>query len=398
MKKNRGRSLFHWRGIDADDLMCSGWAISCDHEDLGRHLADSGITLTRARKRPCPSFRTVDAYRFLEQITTLLKAGMPILDALELAKQDRSSRRLQAILSSITEHLKSGSPLSDSTAPFIKSKDRVILQAMILGEKSGRFDEVLERLLKQRKKTVQMQSKLLRAAIYPLVLTFISAAVVVLMMVWAVPQFKSIYADFGAGLPAYTLRLIAISEFLAAEGLALMGWTTAIVFGVVIPGRTSKMCRRTLAKAQLHLPLIGPLLRIRFYRQFAADINLIYRSGMPLGEALNWLPQTNSHPCYRTALKQVCENVSYGLSLNESLANSGFFPPFVIHAVRIGENSGSLDQAFERIENFYDAKLASAADKIVKLFEPLLVTVLSLIVGSLLIAMYLPMFNLGFVL
>lgn len=378
--------------------MRSGWSMNRSREDLVCQLATGGITLVDARTRLCPRFKTADAYRFLEQIATLLKAGMPILDALKLAKQDKTSRQTEAIFSGIIENLEAGSPLSDSTAPFIKSKDRVILQAMRLGEKSGKFDEVLERLLVQREKTVRVQSRLLQAATYPLVLAVISTAVVVIMMVWAVPQFKSIYADFGASLPTYTLKVIEISDFLAARGLVLTVWLALAACGLAILGQTSTLCRRILAQAQLHLPLVGHLLRIHFYRQFAADINLIYRSGMPLGEALSWLPETNSHPCYRAALKQVCESVSHGLKLNEALTGSGFFPPFVIHAVRVGESGGSLDEAFERIEHFYDEKLTNTTEKVVKLFEPLLVTILSLVIGSLLIAMYMPMFNLGFTL
>ncbi len=369
-----------------------------DRKDLRRQLALDKITLIKARRHSVPLFTRADAYRFLEQISSLLNVGVPILDALELVRQDKTSRRSEAIFSGIIENLKSGLPLSGSSAPFIKKSDSIILQAMILGEKSGKFDEVLDRLLLQQRKSARIRSQLAQATVYPLVLTATSTLVVVLMMVWAVPQFKSIYADFGAELPAYTRSVITISEFLIADGAVLGLWLLAIVTGVVIIQRISPMCRRILAQAQLRLPLIGRFLCIRFYRQFAADINLVYRAGMPLGEALSWLSSTNDHPRYNAAIKHVCESLNHGMSLNEALKNADFFPPFFIQAIRVGENSGSLDRAFERIEQFYDDALTNTTEKLIKLFEPLLVIVLASIIGLLLVAMYLPIFNLGFVL
>ena len=379
-------------------MVVTGWSVAHDSKNLTRQLAFDGITLIKARKHSAPFFKRVDIYRFLEQISSLLSAGMPILDTLELMRQDKVSRRLEAIFSGIIESLKSGLPLSSSSAPFIKKSDGIILQAMILGEKSGKFDEVLNRLLSQQRKSARIRSQLAQAAVYPLALIITSTAVVVLMMIWAVPQFKSIYADFGAELPAYTLRVIAISEFLISDGAALGFWFLVIATGVITIQQTSPTCGRLLAHAQLRLPLIGHFLRLRFYRQFAADVNLVYRAGMPLGEALNWLPATSNHPRYRAVIKHVCENLSCGMSLNESLKSTDFFPPFVIQAIRVGENSGSLDRAFERIEQFYDNALTNTTEKLIKLFEPLLVITLASIIGLLLIAMYLPMFNLGFVL
>ena len=369
-----------------------------DRRNLARQLALDGITLIKARKHSIPLFGRADIYRFLEQISSLLNAGVPILDALELVRQDKISRRLEAIFSGIIENLKSGLPLSDSSAPFIRKSDAIVLQAMILGEKSGKLDEVLDRLLSQQRKSARIRSQLAQAVVYPLILTVTSTVVVVLMMVWAVPQFKSIYADFGTELPAYTLSVISISEFLVSDGVALSLWLLAITAGLAVVHQTSPACRRLLAHAQLRLPLIGRFLRIRFYRQFAADVNLVYRAGMPLGEALSWLPSTSDHPGYRAVIRHVCENLSDGMSLNESLKSTDFFPPFVIQAIRVGENSGSLDRAFERIERFYDDALTNTAEKLIKLFEPLLIITLASIIGFLLVAMYLPMFNLGFVL
>ena len=393
------KHLFGWRGLAADGLPCSGWATARNLEDLSQRLADDGVTLLKARpRRLAVRFNTQAAYRFLEQISSLLSAGVPILEALNLIKQDKSSRRLDAIISGVLENVESGLPLSESLASFIKRGDRIILQALMLGERSGKFDEVLVRLLEQRKKSVRARSQLTRAAVYPAVLVFISTAVVVLMMVWAVPEFSAIYADFGAALPAYTLAIVSLSEFIVANGLSATAWFTATMGALFAVQRASPPLRRVLAQAQLHLPIAGRLLRIRFYRRFATDMNLIYRAGMPLGEALSWLPSTSEHPRYRDALEHVCENVSRGLSLNEALAATRFFPSFIVQTIRVGENSGSLEQAFARIERFYDDALENTADKLVKLFEPLLIAVLSLIVGALVVAMYLPMFNLGFVL
>lgn len=399
MSTRARRRLFDWRGLAADGLPRSGRTTAHDLEELSQRLADDGVTLLKARPRRAPMrFTAPTAYRFLEQLSSLLTAGVPILEALNLIRQDETSRRLDAIFCGVLENVESGLPLSESLAPFIKRGDRIILQALALGERSGKFDEVLTRLLVQRKKAVRARSQLTRAAVYPAVLTFISTAVVILMMVWAVPEFSAIYADFGAALPAYTLAVVSLSDFIIANGLSATAWFAAAAGVLFAAQRASPPLRRTLAQVQLHLPVAGRLLRIRFYRRFATDVNLVYRAGMPLGEALSWLLSTSEHPRYRDALERVCESVSRGSSLNEALAAARFFPPFIIQTVRVGENSGSLEQAFERIEGFYDDALENATDKLVKLFEPLLIALLSLIIGALVVAMYLPMFNLGFVL
>ncbi len=399
MSARSHRLLFRWRGVTADDLPHAGWSMAHDPEELSQRLAADGITLLRAqRPRFAIRFETAAAYRFLEQLASLLDAGMPILDALELIRGSKTSRRLEAVFCGIFEGVKSGLSLSDSIAPFLKRGDWIILQALALGERSGKFDEVLARLLAQRKKTVRARTQLARAAMYPAVLVSVSAAVILLMMIWIVPEFNEIYADFGAALPAYTLAVVAFSEFITANGLSAAAWLAAAGGALFALHRASPLLRYALAGAQLHLPLAGRLLRIRLYRQFATDMNLIYRAGMPLGEALNWLPSTTTHPRYRVALERVCESVSRGLSLSEALADSRFFSRFIVQTVRVGESSGSLEQAFERIERFHDEALENTADKLVKLFEPLLIAVLSLIIGALVVAMYLPMFNLGFVL
>ncbi len=398
MRPDSHRPLFRWRGIAGDGLPRAGWSTARDPEELSQRLADDGVTLLGARQQRRARLATAAAYHLLEQLASLLNAGVPILDALELIGQDKTSRGFEAVVRGVLENVKSGLVLSESLAPFLARRDRIIVQTLTLGERSGKFDEVLARLLAQRKKAVHAHVQLTRAAVYPAVLVSVSTAVILLMMIWVVPEFNRIYADFGAALPAYTLAVVAFSELVVAHGPALAAWLAAATGALFALRRTSIALRRFLSRAQLHLPLAGHLLRIRFYRRFAADMNLIYRAGMPLSEALNWLPSTSTHLHYCDALEQVCASVSRGRSLNEALAATRFFSPFIVQTVRIGENSGALEQAFERIERFYDEAIENTADKLVKLFEPLLIAVLSLIIGALVIAMYLPMFNLGFVL
>ena len=398
MQADTHRPLFHWRGIAKDGLPRAGWSTARDPDELSRSLGDDGVTMLAARRCRRARLSTVSAYRFLEQLSSLLGAGVPILDALELIRQDKAVRGFEAIVCGVIESVKSGLALSESLAPFLEHGDRIITQALMLGERSGKFDEVLIRLLAQRKKTVRTRAQLARAAIYPATLMVVSAAVILLMMIWVIPEFNDIYADFGAALPAYTLAVIAFSELVIERGPVTAAWLAAAGGGLFALQRANESLRRLLARVQLRLPLAGWLVRIRLYRQFAADMSLIYGAGMPFSEALNWLPSTTTHPHYRTVLERVCMSVRHGTRLHEALEEARFFSPLIVQTVRVGENSGSLERAFERIEHFYDEAIEITADRLVRLFEPLLVSVLSLVVGALVIAMYLPMFNLGFAL
>ena len=393
------KQLFRWRGLSADGLPRAGWRIADDAERLSQQLSLGGITLLKARRHPGGNcLKTDQAYRFLEQLTALLNAGTPILDALKLVNHNPASRRTEAILSGIADGVESGQALSDSIAPFLKRSDQTIIPILSLGERSGKFDEILNRLITQHKKAVRVRAQLTRAAMYPAVLTVVSTAVVVLMMVWIVPEFGAIYADFDATLPAYTLAIVSLSDLVVSHGLSAALWCIAAVAVFMALRQIHPRLQYALARIQLQLPVAGHLLKIRLYRQFAADMNLIYRAGMPLAEALSWLPSTSAQLCYRAALRHLRENVNRGVSLSKALDETRFFSPFIVQTVRVGENSGSLEQAFERVERMYDETLNETIDKVIGLFEPLLVAMLSLIIGALVVALYLPMFNLGFAL
>ena len=245
------RPLFRWRGIANDGLPRTGWSTARDTEDLSQNLSNDGVTLLAARKQYRARFNAASAYRFLEQLSSLLTAGLPILDALELVGQDKTVRGFEAIVCGIIGNIKSGLALSESIASFLRHRNRIIVQALMLGERSSKFNEVLIRLLTQRKKAVRIRAQLTRAAVYPAVLITISISVVLMMAIWVVPEFNEIYADFGATLPAYTLSVIAFSELVIERGPTATVWLAAAIGGLFVLLRTNTPLMRLFARAQL---------------------------------------------------------------------------------------------------------------------------------------------------
>ncbi len=395
---NTMATLFEWEGVQNNSRI-RGKCFAESMTDLANQLGERKILLCSARRRITKhKLSNKQANFVLEQLFALLRAGIPILKTLEIITSNEKSPRLVNALEQIKQEISAGSKLSDAIAMQLPDREKTTAKILALGEHNGCLIITMERLLKQKQKEREIRDQFVQATIYPLFLGIVSFSVMLLLTVWVVPEFKQTYSGMGAELPFYTRVTIAISEIIVERWLfvvTIIGMAIMIIMALL---RYSKSAKWFLSRLQLQLPILGSLLSSYFCHHFASNMRTAYQSGMPLSDSLAWLPQTSAHPGYRAALKSIQADTHRGVSLHQAIKNSAFFPTIVEQFISIGEHSGSLDDALKRIEQHFAERLEITTKHFLKIFEPAMITLIALCVGWIVITMYLPIFNLGYVL
>ena len=397
-KQAQSKQLFYYRGLNADKLRVCGHIYAKNRSSLLTMLTEQNICLLACwpcrQPRPLTSDETI---WFLDQLQLLLQAGLPVADAIQTL-HSQSKRKCQLVLTGIVQSVESGYGLAAGLRPYLKPSAQVIVHLIGSGEQNGQLPAVLEKIVDENRHNAKIKREILQSLAYPVLLSVMAICIITAMMVWVIPEFKNIYAGLGADLPTYTLITIKGAEWFGRYA----AWIAVGLFGGVI---TIILLRRyhngfhwLFARLSLRLPFFGRLQRAYLCRCFAGHLRIIYQSGLALNEALAWLPETHSHAVYRSALKRIQADIAQGHSLRYAVRNSGFFPRLVEQIIHSGENSGSLEQALVRIEKFYAATLVSTASHLPRLIEPLLIIFIAIVIAWILISLYLPVFNIGFVL
>ena len=393
------KTAFYWRGIGADKKYTKGICYAKNNDDLRKQLLKKHILLCHSRKKLFGNNLSSKQISFiLGQLLTFLRAGMPILKSLEMICDNEKSRQVACKIEDIKNKIETGGKLSDSLAFQTSPKENVMLEILAVGERSGHLVTVLERLIQQREQEEDIRNQLKRAVTYPLFLIITAITVMVVLMLWVVPEFKQVYENMETALPAYTMNTIMVSNMLKDHGIT-------IIVGLFLLGGFLTVLKNTVpyigwlfAKLQLRIPITGSLLTIYFCRHFASNMKLVYQSGMPLEESLRWFSKSGIHPVYCAALKNIQQNINRGQSLNQAIKQSKFFPIFFYQIIQAGEHSGALEQALHKIEQHYDEKLKNRINTMIQLIEPILITGIAVCAGWLMMTIYLPIFNLGFIL
>ena len=391
--------LYHWQGISKDGVRVRGQCAAENIDALSKRLADKQIILSSARRggrmRPLSSQQ---AYFLLEQILTFLRSGLPLLKALEIIRHGEKNPRAAAALDAIIQRIKSGRSLSHSLASQLAENKKIAVAVLSFGERNGRLTETIERFLIQEKKQQQIRSQLAQAAIYPSFLGGVSVAVMLLLTVFVIPEFKRTYEEMGVTLSIYTRITTGFADVILEHGLVFLTTAASVVTAIALLKRISPRVKWLLAAMQMRLPVIGILMQSYFCRHFAANVGMAYQSAMPLSEALAWLPKTASHVGYCAALKQIHDEINRGTSLYQAVAGSDFFPSLFVQLIQTGEHSGALGNMLEKIEHHYDGHLEHCTKRLIKILEPAMILAVAACAGWIVITMYLPIFNIGFTL
>lgn len=403
MAKEAKLQTFAWKGKDKSGNQSKG-KIDAENVSLAKaQLRKQGILPSKvAKERTAGMFssankpvKPVDIAFFTRQMATMMKSGVPLLQGLEITAGGVDKQKLKDIIYEIKNDVNSGTDLSKALAKHPEHFDDLYCNLVNAGEQSGALETMLDRIASYKEKLESLKAKIKKALTYPTAVIIVGIVVSAILLVKVVPQFESVFANFGADLPAFTLFVIGLSE------TAQKWWWIALIAAVVAGYAFSKARARSkkfsdnVDKAILKIPVIGQILHNASIARFARTLATTFAAGVPLVNALESAAGASGNALYRDAILQIKNGVSTGQSLKDAVNMTGVFPNMAVQMVAIGEEAGSLEMMLEKVADFYEELVDNAVDNLSSLLEPLIMVVLGVLVGGLVIAMYLPIFQLG---
>ena len=394
-------TIYAWEGINRKGRRVSGQTVGHNPALIKAQLRQQGICPERVRQRSrvfpdlAPPIKSADIALFTRQLATLLKAGIALLQALDILAEGCENRRMQALVKSLKQEIAGGSNLATALRKQPRHFDALYCNLIAAGEQAGALETLLERVALHLEKNQQLKARIKKAMTYPVAVLVVAGVVSTLLLVHVVPQFQTLFAGSGGKLPVFTQVVIALSEFLRnAWWLLALGLGTAVA-GLRRAYRVSPGFRHRLQAGLLKAPLAGTLLKKSAVARYARTLSTTFSAGVPLVQALDSVACAVGNGPFRQAIERLRDDVSTGIQLNQSMTTSGLFPAMAIQMTVIGEESGTLDRMLEKVANHYEADVDTLVDHLTSLMEPLIMVILGGIVGALVIAMYLPVFQLG---
>jgi type IV pilus assembly protein PilC len=391
---------FIWEGKDKRGHKVRGKALAANEQALRADLRKQGVAPTRVKTqgsglrgggKPLPQ----DIAVFARQLATMMSAGIPMVQAFEIIGNGHEKPSMQKLVLDIKSNIEGGSTLHESLAKHPLYFDDLFVNLVEAGEHAGALETLLDKIATYKEKTEALKKKIKKALFYPIAVLVVAVIVSVILLIFVIPQFESLFKGFGADLPAFTQMVVNMSKFMQHQG-----WVVGIVVGGSIYGFTyfhkrSRNMRRAIDRAALKFPIIGPILVKSAIARFARTLSTMFAAGVPLVEAMQSVAGATGNIVYEEGTLRMKDEVATGQRLQRAMENTGLFPNMVVQMIAVGEESGSLDTMSSKVAEFYEAEVDNAVDSMASLMEPMIMAVLGVLVGGMVIAMYLPIFKLG---
>ncbi|MFT5002092.1 MAG: type IV pilus assembly protein PilC [Flavobacteriales bacterium] len=401
--KVKEQDIFVWYGVNRKGKKINGELPANSIIELKSQLRKQGITPSRVKKKPKPLFglssdkaiTAADIALITRQIATMLGAGVPLVQTIQMIGSGNDNGKIRKLLINIGLQLSSGIPLSDCLRQHPLYFDDLYCDLVASGEQSGALETIYGRIATYKEKAEALKSKIKKAMVYPISVLVIAFIVTSILLIFVVPVFQEIFAGFGAELPAFTLIVIAISEFMQAYwylGIATL-YITFFLFKRA--QRNSQKFRDGVDIFILKLPVISDLLKKAAVARYARTLSTTFAAGVNLIDALESAAGASGNAIFRDAILEVRAEVSSGMQMNLAMRNCKIFPDMVVQMVAIGEESGAVDDMLSKVANVYEQQVDDAVDGLTALLEPMIMAVLGVVIGGLIIAMYLPIFEIG---
>ncbi|MBE0422011.1 type II secretion system F family protein [Pseudoalteromonas nigrifaciens] len=396
-------STFQWVGVSARGKRLEGEFTGSSIALVKAQLRKQGITPSKVKRKAKPLFGLASVQKITpkdialvtRQIATMLMAGVPLIQSIEMIGTGSSNKSVSKLMESIADEVKAGQPLSQALRHHPRYFDDLYCDLVASGEQSGALDKIFDRVAIYKEKSEALKSKIKKAMFYPISVLVIALIVTSILLIFVVPQFQDIFAGFGAELPAFTLFVIGISEFMQEYWWMMLIVIVAFGWAFKEAKLKSLKLRDATDRAVLKLPIIGMILNKAAVARYARTLSTTFAAGVPLVDALDSAAGASGNAVYRYAILDIKAEVSSGNQMNWAMRNSKIFPDMVIQMVAIGEESGSLDSMLAKVATIYEQEVDDAVDGLSSLLEPLIMAVLGVLVGGLIVAMYLPIFQLG---
>jgi type IV pilus assembly protein PilC len=400
VKSIRRDTPFTWEGRDKKGNKVKGKSIAPDEATLRADLRRQGIAASRIRKqsnalRAGGKVKPQDISVFMRQLATMLAAGIPLVQGLEIVGAGHDKPAAQRLILGIKSDIEAGSTLHEALAKQPLYFDKLTVNLVEAGEHAGALESLLDKIATYKEKTEALKSKVKKALFYPTAVLVVAIIVTIILLIFVIPQFESLFKGFGADLPAFTQMVINLSRFVQAKGIFLGLVIGGAIYAFIYFKKRSRRMQELLDRGMLKFPIIGPILNKSAIARYARTLATMFSAGVPLVEALQSVAGACGNIVFENAVLRMREEVATGQRLQRAMENTGIFPNMVVQMIAVGEESGSLDTMAGKVASFYESEVDNAVDAMSSLLEPLIMAVLGVLVGGLVIAMYLPIFKLG---
>lgn len=392
---------FVWSGSDKSGKKSKGEIAAKDLLEAKNMLRRRGISATRVKKKSVPMFKRkakitpMDVCVMSRQIATMLGAGVTLIQSLEMIGQGNPNESMRKLLSTVTDEVKAGNPLSVALRSHPLQFDELYCDLVETGEQSGALETIYDRIALYKEKNEALKSKIKKAMFYPIAVLVVAFIVTIILLVFVVPQFEEIFAGFGAELPAFTLMVLALSNFVQSYGIFIGAGMAAASWLFVRAHRKSIKIRDYVDARILQIPIIGEILKKAAIARFTRTLSTTFAAGVPLIGALESAAGASGNAVFREAILYIRREVSGGTQMNSAMRATNVFPDMVTQMIAIGEESGAVDDMLSKIAYIYEAEVDDMVDGLTSLLEPMIMSVLGVVIGGLIIAMYLPIFEMG---
>lgn len=389
---------YSWEGQDRAGKQIRGEMRAAGTVIVTATLRRQGIKVTKIKKTQSGGTITdKDITLFTRQLATMMKSGVPLLQAFDIVGRGHSNRALSKLLLDIKADVETGSNLTDAFRKYPLYFDALYCNLVGAGETAGILDTILDRLATYKEKIQAIKGKIKSALFYPISIIVVAFVITAIIMIFVIPAFKDLFEGFGAELPAPTLLVMTISDFFVAYWWAILGILGGGIYAFLYTWKRSIPMQRVMDRFALKLPIFGEVIRKATIARWSRTLSTMFAAGVPLVESLDSVAGAAGNHLYYEATKNIQIEVSTGNSLMSSMASTNVFPNMVIQMVAIGEEAGSLDSMLSKIADFYEAEVDDAVAALSSLMEPIIMVVLGTLIGGMVIAMYLPIFKMGMV-
>jgi type IV pilus assembly protein PilC len=391
---------FIWEGKDKRGHKIRGKALAANEAALRADLRRQGVAATRVKTQSRRiggggKVSNEDIAVFSRQLATMMSAGIPMVQAFEIIGNGHEKPSMQKLVLDIKSNIEGGSTLHESLAKHPLYFDDLFVNLVEAGEQAGALETLLDKIATYKEKTEALKKKIKKALFYPAAVLAVAVIVSIILLIFVIPQFESLFKGFGADLPAFTQMVVNLSRFVQSQGWWMLVLTGAGFYAFFYFKKRSKKMQLVLDRVMLKFPIIGPILQKSAIARFARTLSTMFAAGVPLVEAMSSVAGATGNIVYEEAVLRMKDEVATGQRLQRAMENVGLFPNMVVQMIAVGEESGSLDTMSGKVAEFYEAEVDNAVDSMSSLLEPLIMAVLGVLVGGMVIAMYLPIFKLG---
>ncbi|HEY5679682.1 MAG TPA: type II secretion system F family protein [Pseudomonadales bacterium] len=395
-------AIFLWEGIDKGGRKTKGEISSSTPAIAKAELRRQGINATKVKKKSKAfslggggSVKPVDIALFTRQMSTMMRAGVPLVQAFEIVAGGVDKPKVATLIRALRDDVAGGSSFTAALRKHPLHFDDLFCNLVGAGEQSGALETMLDRIATYKEKTESLKAKVRKAMTYPAAVLVVAFIVSGILLIKVVPQFEEVFAGFGAELPAFTQFVINISEFTQQWWFLIVVAIGGTIATFMAARKRSKKLREAIDRIALKAPIFGNIIEKSAVARYARTLATTFAAGVPLVEALNSVAGSTGNSVYTKAVYQIRDDVSTGQQLNFSMRSTGVFPNMVVQMVAIGEEAGALDEMLDKSASYYEEQVDNAVDNLTALMEPMIMAVLGVLVGGLIIAMYLPIFQLG---